>query len=225
MTPLGGQAADVDPDPEAIDLEPGRRLFAHACTFVRGVADLTQLPDAGLPEVAFAGRSNVGKSSLVNALTGRGRLARTSNTPGRTQEINFFELAGELMLVDLPGYGFAQAPRPVVLRWQKLVRAYLQGRSVLRRVCVLIDARHGPKDVDRTFFTMLADAAVSFQLVLTKGDLVRPGALADLVETIASELQRWPAAHPEVLVTSARTGDGMALLRAQLARLREMTPS
>ncbi|HEX6143743.1 MAG TPA: ribosome biogenesis GTP-binding protein YihA/YsxC [Geminicoccaceae bacterium] len=209
-------------DPDAPVLEAGRQLFARPCTFVRGVADLDQLPEAGLPEVAFAGRSNVGKSSLINRLTNRGRLARTSNTPGRTQQINFFDLGGELMLVDLPGHGFAQAPKTLVLGWQRLVRAYLRGRSVLRRVCVLIDARHGPKESDRELFGMLGEAGVGFQVLLTKTDLVRASALEDLCEPLALELAARPAAHPEILRTSARTGAGIEELRASLAALRDL---
>ena len=211
-------------DPDTQTLEAGRLLFARPCTFVRGVAELDQLPEAGLPEVAFAGRSNVGKSSLINALTNRGQLARTSNTPGRTQQINFFDLGGELMLVDLPGYGFAQAPKKLVQGWQRLVRAYLRGRSVLRRACVLIDARHGPKDSDREFFDMLSEAAVGFQVVLTKTDLVRRRALEDLSELLALELARRPAAHPDLFLTSARTGAGVEDLRASLADLRDAEP-
>src|SRR5690554_1177999 len=173
-------------EPDALDdpalLEAGRRLFAQPCTFVAGVAELAQLPPARLPEVAFAGRSNVGKSSLINALTGRNQLARISRTPGRTQQINMFDLGGRLMLVDLPGYGFAQAPKAKVDAWQRLIRTYLRGRPVLMRTCVLIDARHGPKPVDLEFMTMLGEAAVAYQLVLTKVDLVRQGALAELIE-------------------------------------------
>jgi GTP-binding protein len=221
MTGAGGQSVVADGDLDALERDAGRRLFAKDCVFIRGVADLGQLPDASLPEVAFAGRSNVGKSSLLNALTNRGQLARTSNTPGRTQQINFFRLADRLMLVDLPGYGFAKAPKPLVLRWQELVRAYLRGRSVLRRVCVLIDARHGPKEVDRTFFTMLSEAAVSFQLVLTKADLAGRSAVLDLCATIENDLVKWPAAHPELLITSARSGEGIERLRTELATLGE----
>ncbi|MGH6904183.1 MAG: ribosome biogenesis GTP-binding protein YihA/YsxC, partial [Geminicoccaceae bacterium] len=146
---------------DAASLEAGRRLFAQPCTFVAGIADLARLPPAGLPEVAFAGRSNVGKSSLINALTGRGQLARISQTPGRTQQINLFDLGGRLMLVDLPGYGFAQAPKPKVDAWQKLVRTYLRGRSSLVRTCVLVDARHGLKEADQQFTTMLGEVAVA----------------------------------------------------------------
>jgi GTP-binding protein len=198
-------------------LEAGRLLFARPCSFITGIARLDQLPEAGLPEVAFAGRSNVGKSSLINALTGRSQLARISNTPGRTQQINLFDLAGRLVLADLPGYGYAKAPRPVVDAWNRLLRDYLRGRSTLRLACVLIDARHGPKDSDREFMTLLAEAALAFRIVLTKVDQVRPAELADLVQTIEDELQRTQAAHPSPLPTSARTGEGIAELRAALA--------
>ena len=159
-----------------------------------GVAELGRLPPAGLPEVAFAGRSNVGKSSLINALTGRRALARTSQTPGRTQQINFFDLGGRLMLVDLPGYGYAKAPKSTVAAWQRLVRQYLRGRSALRRICVLIDARHGFKEVDREFMDMLDEAAVAYQVVLTKVDQLRAGELPDLLATVAAELARKPGA-------------------------------
>jgi GTP-binding protein len=210
-------------DQERLDdpavVEAGRRLFAQPCAFVAGVADLARLPPAGLPEVAFAGRSNVGKSSLINALTGRGQLARTSQTPGRTQQINLFDLGGRLVLVDLPGYGFAQAPRPTVQAWQKLVRTYLRGRSSLARACVLVDARHGLKEPDRAFMAMLGEVAVAYQVVLTKVDQVRRGALEELTSSLEAELARRPAAHPGVLATSARDGTGIERLRATLALL------
>jgi GTP-binding protein len=200
-------------------LEAGRRLFAQGCAFVAGVADLTRLPPADLPEVAFAGRSNVGKSSLINALTGRTQLARISQTPGRTQQINMFDLGGHLLLVDLPGYGFAKAPKPQVDAWQKLVRTYLRGRSSLARTCVLVDARHGLKDADREFMAMLGEVAVAYQLVLTKMDQVAGSALADLVATLEAELARRPGAHPNVIATSARDGRGIERLRAAVALL------
>jgi GTP-binding protein len=210
----GPPAAATEPEDA---LEAGRLLFARPCSFITGIARLDQLPEAGLPEVAFAGRSNVGKSSLINALTGRSQLARISNTPGRTQQINLFDLAGRLVLADLPGYGYAKAPRPVVDAWNRLLRDYLRGRSTLRLACVLIDARHGPKDSDREFMTLLAEAALAFRIVLTKVDQVRPAELADLVQTIEDELQQTQAAHPSPLPTSARTGEGIAELRAALA--------
>jgi GTP-binding protein len=216
--PAPAAAAPDEPD-RAEWLEAGRKLFAQSCDFVTGVADLAQLPPMRLPEVAFSGRSNVGKSSLINALTGRRQLARISQTPGRTQQINLFDLGGRLTLVDLPGYGYAQAPKPAVEAWQGLVRAYLRGRASLRRTCVLVDARHGLKDNDRTFMAMLGETAVAFQLVLTKADLVRPSELADLVDSVDRELERRLGAHPRLIVTSAQRGEGIDRLRAELAAL------
>lgn len=203
----------------AAALDAGRRLFAQDCRFVTGAARLRDLPAALAPEVAFAGRSNVGKSSLVNALTGRRTLARTSNTPGRTREINFFLLGGRLMLVDLPGYGYARAAKTRVRAWTALVQSYLKGRPNLRRVCLLVDARHGLKDSDRAVMAALDEAAVSYQVVLTKTDKAKPAALAALGRALAAELARHPAAHPEIAPTSARTGEGIAALRAALAAL------
>ena len=211
--------ADRDSLDDPALLEAGRRLFAQECDFIAGIAELAQLPPAGLPEVAFAGRSNVGKSSLINALTGRNQLARISRTPGRTQQINMFDLGGRLMLVDLPGYGFAQAPKPKVDAWQRLIRSYLRGRAGLMRTCLLIDARHGLKLVDLDFMAMLGEVAVAYQPVLTKADLVRPGALADLIEGLRADLARKPGAHPEIIATSAREGTGIERLRAELATL------
>ena len=212
-------AAEADDRDDAAWREAGRKLFAQSCAFVAGVADLGRLPPIGRPEVAFAGRSNVGKSSLINALTGRRQLARISQTPGRTQQINLFDLGGRLILVDLPGYGYAQAPKPTVEAWQRMVRAYLRGRASLRRTCILVDARHGLKDNDRAFMAMLGEAAVAFQLVLTKADLVRPSELADLVDGMRSALARQLGAHPDLIVTSAQTGEGIERLRAELAAL------
>jgi GTP-binding protein len=210
-------------DPDSLDypavLEAGRQLFAQECAFVAGVADLAQLPPAALPEVAFAGRSNVGKSSLINALTGRNQLARISRTPGRTQQINMFDLGARLILADLPGYGFAQAPRARVDAWQRLIRSYLRGRAGLMRTCLLVDARHGLKPVDLEFMALLGEVAVAYQLVLTKTDLVRPGALGDLSESLRADLARRPGAHPEIIATSAREGTGIERLRAALAAL------
>jgi GTP-binding protein len=214
-------AAPVDDLDHPANLEAGRRLFARPCEFMAGVADLAQLPPAGLPEAAFAGRSNVGKSSLINALTGRHHLARTSNTPGRTQQINLFELGGRLVLADLPGYGYARAPKDAAAGWQRLVRDYLRGRSVLRRVCLLIDARHGVKASDREIVDLLGDSAVAFQLVLTKADLVAARVLADTLAALERELRRTPGAHPEVIATSARSGAGLERLRAALVALAE----
>ena len=204
---------------DALDLEAGRKLFAQACDFLVAAVGPEQLPGGGLPEVAFAGRSNVGKSSLVNALTGRKTLARTSSTPGRTQQLIFFDLGGRLMLVDLPGYGFASAPKESVARWTGLTRAYLRGRAELRRVCLLIDARHGIKAGDRETMTVLDEAAVSYQAVLTKADKTKPEALARIRGAVERELARHGAAHPEVPVTSALKGQGIPELRAALTAL------
>jgi GTP-binding protein len=204
---------------EGADLEDGRRLFAQPCRFVAGAASVDSLPDVALPEVAFAGRSNVGKSSLMNALTGRTTLARVSHTPGRTQQLNFYDLGGRLVLVDMPGFGFANAARTRVREWTGLIERYLRGRPNLRRVCLLIDARHGPMAIDRGFMARLDAAAVSYQVVLTKIDKLKPEALADRRSGLAAELARHPAAYPEVIATSAHAGTGIADLRAALAKL------
>ncbi len=200
-------------------IEAGRRLFAQDCRFLISAAEVRQLPEIGLPEVAFAGRSNVGKSSLVNALTGRKTLARTSNTPGRTRLLNFFDLGERLVIVDLPGYGYARASKSAIKAWTGLTRRYLKGRQALTRVCLLIDARHGLKETDRGVMTLLDDAAVSYQAVLTKADKTRPGPLAEVLQAATEELARHGAAHPEVMVTSAAAGSGIAELRAALAAL------
>jgi len=200
-------------------IEFGRWLFAQDCVFLGSAAAAAQVPETGLPEVAFAGRSNVGKSSLVNALTGRTTLARTSNTPGRTRQLNFFALAGRLVLADLPGYGYAQASKQDIKAWTGLTRAYLKGRRELRRVCLLVDARHGLKDSDRAIMAALDEAAVSYQIVLTKADKSKALALDQCRTALAEEIARRPAAHPEVLATSALTGAGIAELRAALAAL------
>lgn len=210
-------AAAAEADPAA--RERGRVLFAGSCDFVTSVAKIEQLPAATLPEVAFAGRSNVGKSSLINALTGRRTLAKTSNTPGRTQQINFFDLAGRLMLVDLPGYGYASAPKAKVVAWTRLVELYLAGRPELRRTLLLIDARHGVKDVDRQIMAILDRAAVSYQLVLTKADKVGGAELSRRAAEVAAEAKRHAAAHPDVVATSAREHRGIDLLRAGVAAL------
>ncbi|MEE9479569.1 MAG: ribosome biogenesis GTP-binding protein YihA/YsxC [Kiloniellales bacterium] len=210
--PLDDAAAD-----EA--LERGRWLFAQTCTFLVSAAAPDQIPAANLPETAFAGRSNVGKSSLVNGLTGRKTLARTSNTPGRTRLLNFFRLAEHLLLVDLPGYGYARASKSDIKQWTGLTRAYLKGRPNLRRVCLLVDARHGLKPGDEAVMKLLDEAAVSYQVVLTKADKASAGTLARTREATAGRLAERPAAHPEILVTSARSGLGIEALRAALAAL------
>jgi len=199
--------------------EYGRKLFAQECRFVMGAAEGGDLPPDRLPEVAFAGRSNVGKSSLVNALTGRRTLARISNTPGRTRQVNFFDLGGRLMLVDLPGYGFARAPKTDIHRWTTLLRDYLRGRVGLRRVCLLVDARHGLKEGDREMMDLLVEAAVPFRVILTKADKMKAGPLAEMIGAVEADLRRYPAAMPEVLVTSARDGVGVVEMRADLAVL------
>jgi GTP-binding protein len=212
---------------ESIDeaaLEAGRRLFAGECRFVAGTTVPDALPPIGLPEVAFAGRSNVGKSSLVNALTGRRTLARVSHTPGRTQQINFFALADRLMLVDLPGYGYAKVAKRKARDWRDLTRLYLKGRPTLRRVLLLVDARHGLKDGDRAAMTGLDEAAQSYQIVLTKADAPKPDALAATLAAVAAEAARHPAAHPEIRATSAVTGFGIPALRAELARFASPDP-
>jgi GTP-binding protein len=217
----GDGAADVFP-PRLLDMDlvtAGGRLFAREARFVAGVAEPAALPPETLPEIAFAGRSNVGKSSLVNALTGRRVLARTSNTPGRTRQINFFDLGGALMLVDLPGYGYAEASKAAVKRWTGLVRRYLQTRSALMRVCLLIDARHGIKEVDRPLLDMLDRAGVSYQIVLTKTDKLGPTVLAEAAGRVAAELATHTAAHPEIQLTSAEERRGIGALRATLADL------
>jgi GTP-binding protein len=201
------------------DLERGRLLFAGPCTFMLGVVGMEGLPEEGPPEIAFAGRSNVGKSSLLNALTGRKNLARASNTPGRTKEINYFDLGGALRLVDLPGYGYARATRKDAKKWAGVTRDFLRGRRVLRRVCLLIDARHGIKEIDDEVMSLLDAAAVNYQIVLTKADKDKPTAIEALVSDTSARIRKRPAAHPEVLATSAETGAGLPALRAGLARL------
>jgi len=198
--------------------ERARKLFGGPIEFLKSAPELRFLPDPDVPEIAFAGRSNVGKSSLLNALANRNGLARTSNTPGRTQELNFFDVGTppQMRLVDMPGYGFADAPKDLVNRWRFLVNDYLRGRTVLKRALVLVDSRHGLKEVDREMMQMLDDAAVSYHLVLTKGDKVKPAALGDLYETTAIEAAKHPAAHPTIFTTSSETGSGIAQLRTAI---------
>lgn len=200
-------------------IEDARRLFAQECTFVMGVASLDGLPDPSLPEVAFAGRSNVGKSSLLNSLTGRKTLARTSNTPGRTRELNFFNLAARLMLVDLPGYGYARASKTDIARWNETLRSYLRGRPNLQRLCLLVDARHGVKAGDEEMMTMLDTSAVVYRVVLTKMDKLSVTEQEKVTAKVAAALKSHPAALPELITTSARKNSGIAELRADLATL------
>jgi GTP-binding protein len=223
---LTASPADIFPareiDPKLI--EGGRRLFAAECRFIAGAAHPVALPTENLPEIAFIGRSNVGKSSLVNALTGRRMLARTSNTPGRTQQLNFFDLGGRLMLVDLPGYGYAAASKAAMRDWAALIRHYLTTRATLRRAYVLIDARRGVTDVDRPTMTLCDEAALSYQVVITKTDAVGQTALAEVAESAAAELKRHRAAHPEIHLTSAEKRTGVAALRATLVGFAEVAP-
>ena len=198
--------------------ERARKLFAGPITFLKSAPGLQFLPDAVAPEIAFAGRSNVGKSSLLNALTNRNKLARTSNTPGRTQELNYFDVGEPLVLrlVDMPGYGFAEAPKDLIRKWRHLINDFLRGRAVLKRALVLIDARHGIKPVDREIMTMLDGAAVGYHLVLTKGDKIKPTQLATVLEETAAEAAKHPAAHPQLFATSSETGAGIAELRTAI---------
>ena len=205
----------------AAEIEAGRRLFAKECVFMKGVVRMDGLPDEGPPEVAFAGRSNVGKSSLLNALTGQKGLARASNTPGRTREINYFDLDNALRLVDLPGYGYARASRKEAAGWMRLTRDFLRGRAPLRRVCVLIDSRHGLKPSDVEIIDMLDETAVNYQIILTKTDKIKPTALDVLRKQVADAIIRRPAAHPIVHATSSEKGAGIADLRADLSALTE----
>jgi GTP-binding protein len=209
----------LTPEPEEEAREAGRLLFAGPVTFVKGVVAMSGLPPADRLEVCFAGRSNVGKSSLINALTGRKTLARASNTPGRTQEINYFTLGEERFLVDLPGYGYAEAPVAVVAKWQALLKQYLSGRVTLRRAFVLIDARHGVKAVDEEILTLLDRSAVTFQAVLTKVDKINATERLAVIEQVKGALGKHPAAYPEIVVTSSEKGEGIETLRALIATM------
>jgi GTP-binding protein len=201
------------------EMEAGRQLFAGEWEFLSAAGSLASLPPMRGPEIAFAGRSNVGKSSLINALTGRRALARTSNTPGRTQELIFFGGSGRLVLVDMPGYGYAAAAKSKVAAWTTLIHDYLSGRATLARVYILIDARHGLKAVDEAILDTLGRAAVSHEIVLTKCDQISPAVLAERSDAIRAAMTKRPAAFPDLIATSARTGAGIGELRAAIARL------
>jgi GTP-binding protein len=204
---------------DAERIEAGRLLFAGPIEFELGVTAMNLLPEADVPEVAFAGRSNVGKSSLINALTGRNKLARASTEPGRTRELNYFRMGDRLRLVDLPGYGYAKAPKSEIGRWTALTRDFLRGRPTLKRVILLIDGRHGLKPDDRDVMDALDKAAVIYQLVLTKADKVKPTEIAATAEVVRTALAKRPAAHPVIVATSSETGLGIEQLRAEIAAL------
>lgn len=207
-------------EPDDASREMGRKLFVGSnADFLKGVVAMDGLPGDDRVEVCFAGRSNVGKSSLINALTGRKGLARASNTPGRTQEINYFTLAESHYLVDLPGYGFANAPLPVIEKWQKLLKRYLSGRASLRRAFVLIDSRHGVKAVDDEIMSLLDSSAVTFQVVMTKADKVKEKDREKIMEQVRSALSKHPAAFPEIVMTSSEKGWGLPTLRALIGNL------
>ena len=206
-------------DFSAGEIDEGRRLFAGEWNFLSAAGSLASLPRMAGPEVAFAGRSNVGKSSLINALTGRRALARTSHTPGRTQELIFFGGPGRLVLVDLPGYGYAAAAKSKVAAWTRLIHEYLRGRATLCRVYLLVDARHGLKEIDEAVLDTLSQAAVSHEIVLTKCDQVSAAALAERGDAVNAAMRKRPAAFPDLIATSARSGAGIAQLRAAIARL------
>ena len=203
----------------ADEIERGRRLFAVPASFVMGVAKIEQLPKSSLPEIAFAGRSNVGKSSLINGLLGMRDMARASNTPGRTRELNFFNIGGALHLVDMPGYGYAKAPKNEIKIWQRLLKDYLRGRTGLTRVFVLVDSRHGVMEADQEMFKLLDEAAVTYQLVLTKTDKWSAIELAEVTEKTATVAKKRAAAFPEIHATSSETAFGLPELRAEIAAL------
>ena len=207
------------PEPDEFVREKGRKLFSGNVDFLKGVVDMNGLPPADRLEVCFAGRSNVGKSSLINAITGRKSIARASNTPGRTQEINYFRTGEHHYLVDLPGYGFANAPIDVVKKWQQLLKSYLSGRSSLRRAFVLVDIRHGIKKVDEEIMDLLDTSAVTFQCILTKSDKVNAEQQNKVLNQVRNKLQKHPAAFPELLVTSAENKAGLETLRSIIATL------
>ncbi len=207
----------ITEEPDDITREVGRKMFAGETEFVKGVVAMDGLPEPDRPEVCFAGRSNVGKSSLINALTGRKGLARASNTPGRTQEINYFTVGESHFLVDLPGYGYANAPLPVVEKWQRLLKNYLRGRVTLRRAFVLVDARHGVKPVDEEIMALLSSSAVTFQCVMTKTDKLKKGDLDKVLAQVREKLSKHPAAYPELILTSSEKGEGIETLRAIIA--------
>lgn len=200
-------------------LRQADRLFRRQCAFVKGVVKVADLPDDAFPEVAFAGRSNVGKSSLLNALVGHKALARTSNTPGRTREVNYFLLDESAWLVDLPGYGYAKAPKTEVAGWNRLIEDYLRGRASLKRVFLLVDSRHGLKNSDEPTLELMDTSAVSYQAVLTKTDKIKASELEKVIEQTAKKLAKHPAAHPEIIATSSRKGAGLSQLRAAILTL------
>ena len=206
-------------EPDDLSREAGRMLFAGPVEFVKGVVAMDGLPAADRLEVCFAGRSNVGKSSLINALTGRKALARASNTPGRTQEINYFAAGPSHYLVDLPGYGYAEAPLAIVEKWQRLLKSYLSGRQTLRRAFVLVDTRHGVKAVDEEIMVLLDRAAVAFQVVMTKADKVKTADHPAVIEQVRGALVKHPAAYNGIVLTSSETGEGIETLRALVAGL------
>lgn len=211
---------NIKPNYTDEELETGRKLFASSVEFVLGVASLSQLPpDDVMSEIAFAGRSNVGKSSLINAVTNRKGLAKTSNTPGRTQQLNYFNLADKIYMVDLPGYGFAKAPESIVKQWQKLIFAYLQGRVNLKRVFLLIDSRHGIKKVDLEIMEMLDKAAVTYQIVLTKSDKISAAELAKVATETGKIIKEHPAAYVDLIATSSEKSRGIDEIRAEIARI------